>query len=376
MKKKTVCIVCPNLAGGGVERMVLHLLLHLNRQKYKLLFVLFEKKGVYLDQVPKDVKILCLHKKHKFSQFKIVMSLAFHVFYKIKPDIVMSFMLVPNILTLLSRCFAWHRPRVIISIRNNPDRDLQTQKMKGFKKGLMKLLYPRADGITVISRGIKESLVQNYGFKAENITVVHNGVHIKQVTTLAAERPRDDLFIHTDVHYITACGRLTLQKGFSYLIQAFRGISDATNALLYIFGEGEERERLTGLIHRLDMTQRIFLPGFIPNPFPYIAGSDLFILSSLYEGFGNVVVEAMACNTPVIATDCPYGPGEIIEHGISGILVPPGDVEKMSAAILRVMGNKELRRSLAVEGKKRVEDFSLERMVGGYEGVCGKLSPL
>jgi glycosyltransferase involved in cell wall biosynthesis len=369
MKKKKICFICPNLGGGGVERMVLHLLTYLDREKYTPFLVLFEKKGIYLPRVPGDVKIICLEKKSPLHQLVIPFTLAFKIFPGLKPDVVMSFMLVPNILTLPASLFSLHKFKTIISIRNNPPMDLRTQRFRGMKELLMKCLYPCAHRITVISSGIKESLVKQYGFKEKQIAVIYNGIDIDQVRTLSTHVPADDLFTQKGAMYITACGRLTYQKGFSCLIEAFSNVADRINALLYIFGEGEERGTLAALIKERSMADRIFLPGFLPNPFPYIARSDLFVLSSLYEGFGNVIVEAMACGTTVLSTDCPYGPGEIINHGVNGILVPPGKVEKMGDAILRLMEDKELRRSLAEEGNKQVEEFAVKRMVGGYERV-------
>lgn len=373
MKKSKILFISTNLKGGGAERMILNILLHLHPDIYKIYLVLFEHEGVYVGQVPAYVKKIFLIIKNKFNYIKIILLLAFKLFSGLKPDIVISFMILPNILTILSSLISLFKPKIIISIRNNPEMDFISQKKKCFKKVLMNILYPFASHIIVISKGIKNTLITNNNFKRDKIRVVYNGIDINYVQTLARKIPDDPLFQKKGCYYITACGRLTHQKGFFNLIKAFSLIKNRINAQLFIFGEGEERKNLENLIIHLHLNNKVFLPGFTPNPFQYIAHSDVFILSSLYEGFGNVIIEAMACGTPVISTDCPFGPGEIIEHGINGLLIPPDNIDTIADTLLSLLQNKSLRERLILEGKKRINDFSVIKMVNGYESLFSQI---
>lgn len=349
--------------------MIINILQHLDREKHELTLVLFDREGVHLEDVPPHVKQVFLFRKGKISYIKLIFLLSHRLFSGLKPDLVISFMILPNILTLFASLLSFYKPIIIISVRNNPDLDFTIQKNSYFKRMLLNILYPFASHIIVISKGIKEVLVKNFKLNRNRITVVYNGINITNVQTLAMIEPEESLFQRKNSLYITACGRLTPQKGYPDLIKAFSKITYRTKAMLYIIGEGDERRNLTALIKNLNMEDKILLLGFKANPFQYIARSDVFVLSSLFEGFANVIVEAMACGTPVIAADCPFGPGEIIEHGKNGILIPPGRVDILADTLFMLLEDKPMRERLSSGGKKRVEDFHVMKMVAGYESV-------
>lgn len=131
-------------------------------------------------------------------------------------------------------------------------------------------------------------------------------------------------------------------------------------------GEGEDRGRLEYLIKELKLENDVSLLGFVENPYAYMQRSDVFVLSSRWEGFGNVLVEAMACGCPVVSTNCPSGPAEILENGEYGILVPVEDVEKMAKSIIKILTNKELREELSNKALKRSKEFHVEKAVEKY----------
>ncbi|MBN1410556.1 MAG: glycosyltransferase [Spirochaetales bacterium] len=376
MNKKKLCIIIPNMGGGGAEKMVLHLLQKLNRSKYQIQLVLFEKKGIYYNEIPADITTVCLQRKGKFSYFKMIYKLAFRVFPLLNPDIVISFMLVANILTLITTWLIKPAYKLIISVRNNPEIVLHSERHKWIKGKLLKYFYPLATHIIVISEGIRKSLIRIFGLNAQKISVVYNGINIEQVKKLSAGKINISLHSHESSYTITACGRLEYQKGFNFLIDAFSKVADKLDAILLILGEGTKRKQLIGQINERGMAKRIFLPGFIPNPYPVIARSDLFVLSSMHEGFGNVLLEAMVCRTPIIATDCPYGPAEIITHDSTGFLVPPSDIYGLSNAIESLLINKTKRLKYIKNGKNRVKQFSLAQMLVGYETVFKRVLKL
>ena len=165
---------------------------------------------------------------------------------------------------------------------------------------------------------------------------------------------------------ILAAGRLHVSKDFPTLLRAFSLVRKEIPSRLVILGEGEKRKELEDLAQELGIRKDHDLPGFVENPYKYMKHATVFVLSSQWEGFGNVLVEAMACGCPVISTDCPSGPREILRDGEYGVLVPPKDSEKLAQGILRVLENQDLRRELSEKGKKRALDFTVDRAVEEY----------
>lgn len=370
MKKRRVFFICNNLKGGGAERMILNILQHLDPDKFEVYLVLFEQEGIHLNFLPPHVNKIFFNRKGKMSYIKIILTVSYKLFSGLKPDIVVSFMILPNILTLVSSLLSFIKPKIVISIRNNPKMDFINQRFRTIKKILMYSLYPFANHMIVVSEGVKKSLVKYFKFNEDKIKVVYNGVNIDSIEKLAREKPDDIRFDPKgSCYYVTACGRLNYQKGFPYLIKAFSRIANRIKAKLFIIGEGEERESLTTLIKNLNMENMIFLTGYKANPFQYIARSDIFVLSSLFEGFPNIIGETMVCGTPIISTDCPFGPDEIIEHGINGILIPPRNIDILADTLLTLLKDKSYRDRLSLAGKKRVKEFSVLKMVSGYEAV-------
>jgi glycosyltransferase involved in cell wall biosynthesis len=171
---------------------------------------------------------------------------------------------------------------------------------------------------------------------------------------------------------IVACGRLTAQKNHPLLLNSMALVLKQTDARLLILGKGEKKDELEKLTQSLGIEKKVFFLGFKKNHHKYIARSSIFVLSSDWEGFSSVIMEAMACGVSVISTRCPSGPDEIITDGVNGLLVPVGDADAMAGAILRLLKDETLRKKLADAGRSRSEDFRVEKMVAGYEKVFGE----
>lgn len=152
-----------------------------------------------------------------------------------------------------------------------------------------------------------------------------------------------------------------MQKNYTTLIKAFALVKKEVDARLVILGDGEERKKLELLVNELGINDSVSMPGFVDNPYAYMSRADVFVLPSLWEGFPNVLVEAMACNTPVIATDCPGGSAEILDNGKWGVLVINNNIDNLSEAI-----KKSLVVSKSINPVERILDFSLERVIGIY----------
>jgi glycosyltransferase involved in cell wall biosynthesis len=241
------------------------------------------------------------------------------------------------------------------------------------ERGLVRRIFPQADHVIALSKGVAEDVAAAVPALSGRIDVVHN-IGLPLPAQIAVSEP--DLTAPTQgrIRYI-ACGRLAEQKGYPLLFEAFARVVQKQDAELHILGQGPLQARLEALSEKLGVVERIHFLGFRANPFLHMQAADVFILTSLWEGFGNVIVEAMAMGTPVISTQCPHGPDEIITNGENGILVPSADVEALTEAMLRLARDQGLRKRIAKAGKERAQDFSAERIAAEFAAVLRKHVP-
>ena len=227
---------------------------------------------------------------------------------------------------------------------------------------LKKKLYPRADKIIAISEGVRKSLIDNFDFPAKKIDVIYNPAADDRIIKLSKEKIEDYIF---DGFTIVNIGRLTKQKDQLTLLKAFKITLNKSKCNLIIIGEGSERNNLEKYIVENSLESNVKLLGYQANPWKYLSKSNLFVLSSIWEGFGNVIVESMALSVPVISTNCKSGPSEILENGKYGQLFDTYDYNKLSELIIDEINSNELysKKSLA---KERSEDFSIIKTTNNY----------
>jgi glycosyltransferase involved in cell wall biosynthesis len=204
---------------------------------------------------------------------------------------------------------------------------------------LARWFYPWADGVTAVSKGVADDLAQAIRLSPSHIQVIYNPIVTCDLLKKSKAPLEHPWFKAGEIPVILGVGRLTAQKAFSVLIEAFAQVRKSYPTRLLILGEGEERPQLEALIRQLGLEQDVNLPGFVSNPYPYMAHAALFVLSSRWEGLPTVLVEAMSLRTPVIATDCPSGPREILRNGQYGQLVPVGDSGALALAIQNFLVN-------------------------------------
>jgi glycosyltransferase involved in cell wall biosynthesis len=229
-------------------------------------------------------------------------------------------------------------------------------------------LYRRADQIVALSQGVADDLVRLDPALTSRTVVIHNACVDERVRAASA-RPVARDGVPAGRKLIVACGRLHRQKGFEHLLRAMAELRGRVPSHLWILGEGPERAALEGLARTLGIERDVTFLGFREDPYRFMAAGDVFVLSSLYEGFGNVVVEAMACGLPVVSTDCPHGPSEIITEGVNGLLVPPTDPAALAQALERVLRDDALRARLAEGSRQRARDFEAEAIAARYAEV-------
>jgi glycosyltransferase involved in cell wall biosynthesis len=203
----------------------------------------------------------------------------------------------------------------------------------------MRWFYPWADAIIVPSHGAAQDLANVSGIPLDRIHVAPNPVVSPALFKLAQETSPNMDFTPTKGPVILGVGELCARKDFGTLIQAFSKVRQSRPCHLLILGEGRERSRLEALVEKLGLKDDIEMPGFVENPYAYMARADLLVLSSNCEGFGNVLAEALAIGLPVVSTDCPSGPREILQDGRLGPLVPVGDANALAQAILATLDN-------------------------------------
>jgi glycosyltransferase involved in cell wall biosynthesis len=226
-----------------------------------------------------------------------------------------------------------------------------------------------------VSKGVAQDLIENFGVKREKITVIYNFQDLEEIDRASLEDLGEfrNLFLKNKV--VISVGRLVPQKGFQYLIEGFKKVVEKhPETILVILGEGELKEELEKLIENLNLKEKVFLLGFQKNPFKFLKNSSIFILSSVQEGLPMVLIEAMACGLPVIATDYPGGNKEILDPdcnlkvekmrlGKYGILIPPKNPEEISKATSLLLENENLRKEYAKKSLKRAKDFSVEKII-------------
>jgi len=229
----------------------------------------------------------------------------------------------------------------------------------------MRLIYPFADSIIAPSQGVLHDLVKTVRLPESRIHLIHNPA-VTPVLLEQKELPLDHPWFQTEEPAVVlGVGRLNLQKDFSTLIRAFAKALLHKPLKLVILGEGPERKKLETLALELDVADSVSLPGFVTNPSHYMKNAGLFVLSSAWEGLPNVLIEAMACDVPVVSTDCLSGPAEILENGKFGELVQVGDAVSLSQAIVKGIEKKKC----AEYCRKLVErsgDFSTKSIVKKY----------
>ncbi|WP_296696969.1 glycosyltransferase [Thiocapsa sp. UBA6158] len=238
------------------------------------------------------------------------------------------------------------------------------------ERALIRLALKTCDVVITPSVGVGRELIERFGARRARIASIHNGADLEHICSLG-DRP---LAFEKTRPWILTCCRLADQKDFRTLIAAFSRVDIEPLPLLVVVGEGPMRGQITAWADEYGVGGRLYLAGFQENPFNWIRHADLFVLSSHYEGFGNVLVEAMALGVPVAASDCPWGPGEIIEPGESGALFPIGDDAALAQILNHWLAKPSERARLAEGARKRASVFSAERMIENYRALFQRLS--
>jgi len=364
--RQKLLFVCTSLGGGGAEKVVVTLLEYLNRERFQPCLVLFEHKVDYA--VPEDVPVICLQKRGWYDFPKLIWRLS-RVYKEWKPNIVLSFLSYTNIIAVLAQKLSFTKFRLLLcqhALLSISSSSAKNPLWRLFGKWMPRWLYPRADSVICVSQGVADRVRAQYRVPLEKIKVIYNPVDIKRISALTQEDVDHPWFIDKKVPIIISVGRLSHVKGYSYLLRTFAQVSAKFHSRLVIIGEGEEREALNALVKQLSIEDKVAFLGFQSNPFKYMVRSDLAVYPSLIEAFPMVILEALSCQMPIISTRNP-GATEIITDGVNGLLVPIANEGALADAILRLLSDRRLALRLAQMGRKRAEDFNVEKVGKEYE---------
>lgn len=377
---KKIGLYIPHLSNGGAERVVSRLSVILG-DSYEVYVILNEdnmKYEVFCKiinlNVPSNssvIKKICLPLRRARKLRKIKKMYQLHC--------VISFLNSANIVNVLSKT---KYTSTIVSVRNF---SVLESKVKDF---FIRLLYKRVDYVVPVSLALKNRLIENYGIPSQKIKTIYNPYNVEKIEALSKaniDNIEHQYFLNTGKIFVTV-GRLTYQKGHWHLLKAFSMIPDDREAKLLIIGNGENQPKIEQLIKDLKLEEKVLMVGYQKNPFQYISRCYGYVLSSLFEGFPNALIEAMACQCPVIAADCKSGPREILFHDIDllkeikqieyadyGIIVPGLAMEEkwkseqiyesekfLAEAMIRLLDNESLRNSLSEKGHTRVKTFNYQ----------------
>lgn len=309
---------------GGAERFVSNVLTHLDSNYFDITLILINKEGNYLKLLPKNLNIIdlkCLRVRNSF--LKIV-----YLINYLKPDVVFTTVSHLNIFLGTLRIFFLRKAKFIARESNTLSVRIKNQKYPRLFKILYKLFYNNFDVVIAQSKFMKVDLVDNFGLDSKKIKVIYNPVDINFIHSNIT--PNKKLFNNKNLNLL-AVGSLEYQKGFDILINASKFIKCDFNII--ILGRGSLYESLVSLRNKLGLKNNIKFIGNVENPFIYMNEADFLVLSSRFEGLPNVVLEANACGTPVIAFDCPGGTSEIIKDGLNGILIKKLDSNALAQTI-------------------------------------------
>ncbi len=323
------------MAGGGAERVFLLLAEGLAKLGWSVDLVAADATGPLLADVPEQAALVEFGASHVTSA---VLPLARYLRRR-RPDAVLSAMTHTNLAAIAAVQLSRTKPYLVVTEHQHLSTYLSgpvSRRGRMFPR-LVRLLYPLADEVVAVSNGVADDLAQRTGFPRGSILVENNPIQIDDLKARGSVAPSHPWLADEQVPVVLAIGRLTRQKDFGTLLRAFRIVRDRRDVKLVLLGEGEERPMLEALISDLKLSEDVELPGFVPDPYPYYGAADLFVLSSRWEGLPTVLLEAMVFGLPIVSTDCPSGPDEVLEGGRLGELVAVEDPTALATATLEAL---------------------------------------
>jgi glycosyltransferase involved in cell wall biosynthesis len=329
--KKRLAVFVASLAQGGIGKMRLHLIQQFLDLGVDVDLLVADADSPYMHRVDPRVHVVGLPTSHAITS---VPAIARYLRQR-RPDAMLTQRIRVNVAALRGRWLARMDTPIFSTFNTNLSAQFASLPEPKARRQLATLrrYYPRNDGLMAVSRGVAADAASLLGVPTDSIPVVYNPVVTPSLAEQAAEPLRDPWFEDPRIPVLLGVGRLEPQKNFANLIDAFAQVRQRRECRLVVLGEGKLRAELTSRIRDLGVEDDVRLPGFVTNPYQYMRQASLYVLSSSWEGLPNALMESMAVGTPVVATNCPNGPDEILEGGKHGRLVPVNDSGALAAAI-------------------------------------------
>ena len=354
-----IAMIWPDLRGGGAERVAVNLANAFVQRGYAVDMVLLSATGEFLADLLPDVRVLDLQvKRMRWALPTLVRYLR-----QTRPDAVLASMWPLTLAAIWARTLSRVTTRLVLAEHTTWSRSILIERwsVSWQVRTSMHHFFPSADGIVTVSQGAADDLAHLANLDRKSITVIYNPV--VGDAKRQASAPLAPAGWWTGPHRkVLAVGTLKTIKDYSTLLTAFAQLLQRADARLLILGEGECRAALEAQARQLDIETSVFMPGFVKDPTPYYEHADLHVLSSTGEGLANVIIEALAAGTPVVSTDCPSGPREILCDGQFGRLVPVGDASALAVALADSLAATHNHTAL----KERAQHFSIDKAVDQY----------
>lgn len=358
VSRDNVAFFVPSLRVGGAERVVVNLARGMVERGVALDLVMANREGPLLSELPPQVRVIDLA---TIRMRAAVFGLAKYL-REAQPAAILSHMNHANLTTIAARMLSRTKTRVVVVEHSNLTGNISSGTFNKLIPPLMRCFYPLADEIVAVSDGVARDLEKVLCLPCGTVKTIYNPIVDDNLYAKCSAEPGHPWLHDRSTPLFLAVGRLHAAKDYPTLLRAFEQFLRKRPARLLIFGEGSERAGLELLAENLCISDRVSMPGFTDNPYNALRHATALILSSRYEGFGNVLVEAMACGCPVVSTDCPSGPREILEGGRHGLLVAPGDPIALAAAMLQSVACPPDKQLLV----RRAAEFSTQKATALY----------
>lgn len=365
-----IAFFVPSMSVGGTQLATLRLAGAFADRGYPTDLVLTRAQGPFLPRVPTDVRIVDLKASRTLMSVPAMTRYLRHA----RPEVVFSGRNEANVVACVARRVARAHTRVVINVGSTLSRkavDAPTFRGRSTMTWAGPFYRSWADAVVAISEGVAEDLVQHMGLPRDRVRVIYNPIITPELFAQAEDPVDHPWFAPGQPPVLLGVGRLSVPKDFPTMVRAFALVRQQQDARLLILGEGEQRADLEHLIDELGLEKDVALPGYEANPAKFMKRAAVCLVSSIWEGLPAVLVEALALGTPVVSTDCPSGPAEVLDGGRLGALVPTGDPEALAAAITQTLAAPH--RSDGAAPLASLERFTLDRAVECYEEVAGLL---
>jgi len=391
-----IAFLLDSLSGGGAEKVMLTLAEGFANRGYIVDLLVCKMKGALLEIIPSNVTVIplapspalssniyalcvgktslsdmaslwCRIRKVPFT-FRYLRAISRYIIEN-RPAALLAALPKSSVNAVLAKHISGVSTRILVGVHSNHT-FLLRDGGEAHMQGLVKSIYPRADVLVAVSHGVASDIASIINVDREKVTTIYNPIPGLEISKRSIEPAGHPWFDSGTIPVILGIGRFSAEKNFPLLLKAFAMVRRKRPVRLVLLGgddTSQDQRRLKmdlmAQAEQLDVSDAVDMPGFTSNPFAYLSKASVFVLSSRYEGFGNVLVEAMLCGCPVVSTDCPSGPAEILDNGKYGELVPVDDDRALADAIFRTLDNPPDGDYL----RSRGNSFSVENAVDQYQ---------